>query len=316
MYGHLKSERLTRRWFIQSTAMTAAALPLFGTTSKNVLPIGFSTLGCPAWDWHKILDFAQQNGFAAVELRGLQGNMDLPSRPEFVPERIAESKKEVTDRGLRISCVDSSANMHDTDAETHQQQIAEARRFIDLASRLDAPYIRVFGNKIVGERALAIKNIAKSIRSLGDYSGPKGVTVLIESHGDFTDSPTLRAILEEADSPHVALLWDAHHTFVSGKEDPAFTVGQLGKYIRHTHLKDSVRKGTGKDDDVQYVLTGRGQVPVKRQVEALVKIGYKGYYSFEWEKVWHPEIEEPEIAFPDYARAMRGYLSEAQTPSK
>jgi len=310
MYGHLKSERLTRRRFIQGSAMAAAALPLLGTVSKSVLPIGFSTLGCPGWDWHKILDFAQQNGFAAVELRGLQGNMDLPSRPEFALQQIAQSKKEVTDRGLRISCVDSSANMHDTDPEKHQQELANARRFIDLASALDAPHIRVFGNKIVGERDLAIKNIAKSLRSLGDYAGPKGVTVLIESHGDFTDSPTLRSILEQADSPHVALLWDAHHTFVSGKEDPAFTVGQLGKYIRHTHLKDSVRKGT--DDDVQYVLTGRGQVPVRRQVEALVKIGYEGYYSFEWEKVWHPELEEPEIAFPDYMRAMRGYLSEAQ----
>ena len=21
--------------------------------------------------------------------------------------------------------------------------------------------------------------------------------------------------------------------------------------------------------------------------------GYKGYYSFEWEKLWHPEIAEP-----------------------
>jgi sugar phosphate isomerase/epimerase len=307
--------QLTRRQFIQCLTMTAAAVPLFGAVTKNeALPIGFSTLGCPAWDWRKILDFAQQNGFASVELRGIQGNMDLPSRPEFALEHIDQSKKEVSARGLRISCVSSSANMHDTDPQKHDQQIADAKRFIDLAASFSVPYVRVFGNKIVGTRDLAIKNVAQSLRTLGDYAGPKGVTVLIESHGDFTDSPTLRAIFEQADSPHVALLWDAHHTFVSGKEAPAFTVSQLGKYIRHTHLKDSVRKGGG--DDVQYVLTGRGQVPVKRQVEALVKIGYQGYYSFEWEKVWHPELEEPEIAFPDYAHAMREYLSEAQLSTK
>jgi sugar phosphate isomerase/epimerase len=307
--------QLTRRQFIQCLTMTAAAVPLFGAVTKNeALPIGFSTLGCPAWDWRKILDFAQQNGFASVELRGIQGNMDLPSRPEFALEHIDQSKKEVSARGLRISCVSSSANMHDTDPQKHDQQIADAKRFIDLAASFSVPYVRVFGNKIVGTRDLAIKNVAQSLRTLGDYAGPKGVTVLIESHGDFTDSPTLRAIFEQADSPHVALLWDAHHTFVSGKEAPAFTVSQLGKYIRHTHLKDSVRKGGG--DDVQYVLTGRGQVPVKRQVEALVKIGYQGYYSFEWEKVWHPELEEPEIVFPDYAHAMREYLSEAQLSTK
>jgi sugar phosphate isomerase/epimerase len=299
---------ITRRKFIQYSAVAAAASRLLGSTAKDgSLPIGFSTLGCPGWEWSKILDFAKQNGFSAVELRGLQGTLDLPSRPEFAPERMEQSRKEVAARGLRISCVSSSANMHDTDPEKHEAQLTDARKFIDLASALGVPYVRVFGNKIIGPRDTAVKNVAQSLRTLGEYSGPKNVTVVIESHGDFTDSPTLRAVLEGADSPHVALLWDAHHTFVSGKEDPEFSVSQLGKYIRHTHLKDSVKKG----DDVQYVLTGKGQVPVKRQVEALAGIGYAGSYSFEWEKVWHPDLEEPEIAFPDYARVMREYLSAA-----
>ena len=43
----------------------------------------------------------------------------------------------------------------------------------------------------------------------------------------------------------------------------------------------------------------------------LAEGGYKGYYCFEWEKKWHPEIEEPEVAFPHYARTMREYLAEA-----
>ncbi len=299
---------ITRRRFIQYSALAAVATPMLGSTAQDAsLPIGFSTLGCPAWEWDKILDFAKQNGFSAVELRGLQGTMDLPSRPEFSPTSIEQSKKDVAARGLRISCVSSSANMHDTDPQKHEAQLADTRKFIDLASALEVPYVRVFGNKVIGDRDAAVKNVAQSLRSLGEYSGPKKVTVVIESHGDFTDSPTLRAVLEAADSPHVALLWDAHHTFVSGKEDPEFTVAQLGKYIRHTHLKDSIKKG----EDVQYVLTGRGQVPVKRQVKALAGIGYTGSYSFEWEKVWHPELEEPEIAFTDYARVMREYLSTA-----
>src|SRR6266702_6481520 len=95
---------LPRRSFLQRLIIALAALPATLRAAGERLPIGFSTLGCPSWDWLKILDFAQQNGFAAVELRGMQGNMDLPSRPEFTPEHIAESKKEVTARGLRISC--------------------------------------------------------------------------------------------------------------------------------------------------------------------------------------------------------------------
>src|SRR5436305_9867374 len=125
--------QLTRRQFIQNSAIFAAALPIYASAAASKpLPIGFSTLGCPGWDWLKILDFAQQNGFASVELRGLQGTMDLPSRPEFADGQIEQSKKDIANRGLRISCVSSSANMHDTGQE-HEKQLADARRFIDLA---------------------------------------------------------------------------------------------------------------------------------------------------------------------------------------
>ena len=295
-----------RRDFLQRLTAMMTALPLALRAADGRLPIGFSTLGCPSWDWIKVLDFAEQNGFASVELRGLSGTMDLPSRSEFADGQIEQSKKEIASRGLRISCVSSSANMHDTGPE-HEKQLADARRFIDLAARLDAPYVRVFGNKLVGAQAAAVEHIAGSLRELGNYAGPKNVTVILESHGDFTTSPVLKEILEKAASPHVSLLWDAHNTFVEGKEDPEVTVRQLGKYIRHTHLKDA-RLADGQDS---YVLTGRGDVPVKRQVELLAASGYKGFYSFEWEKAWHPEIAEPEIAIADYAKVVSQYLSTA-----
>ena len=46
------------------------------------------------------------------------------------------------------------------------------------------------------------------------------------------------------------------------------------------------------------------------------KAGYQGYYCFEWEKKWHPEIEDPEIAFPHYAKLMAEYLTAAGVKPK
>src|SRR6266481_4208283 len=155
-----------RREFLQRLAMMIGALPAALRAAGGRLPIGFSTLGCPSWDWLKILDFAQQNGFAAVELRGMQGTMDLPSRPEFGATRLEQSKKEIADRGLRISCVSSSANLHNS-GQQHEEQLGDARRFIDLASKLGAPYVRVFGNKLIGPRAPALEHIAAALRVLG-----------------------------------------------------------------------------------------------------------------------------------------------------
>jgi len=120
-------------------------------------------------------------------------------------------------------------------------------------------------------------------------------------------SATLTDVLKRASSPHAALLWDAHHTFATAKEDPESSVKQLGPWIRHTHLKDSVPAG----DDRKYVLTGRGDVPVHRQIAALQAIDYKGYFCFEWEKVWHPDLEAPEIAIADYAKVVPGYLNKS-----
>ena len=300
----------TRREFL-STAALAALGARYVRAATEKLPLAFSTLGCPKWTWPQILDFAEQHGFAAVELRGLLGEMNLPTRPEFAADKILAAKKDVAAHGLKIASVSSSAEMHEADPQKRAQQLAEGRSFIDLASALGAPYVRVFGNKMEGPREEVIARVSSGLHELGDYARPRNVTVIIESHGDFTDSSTLKEILTRADSEHVALLWDAHHTFAESHEEPEFTVAQLGKWIRHTHLKDSVPQGKER----HYVLTGKGDVPVKRQVEALVKINYTGFYCFEWEKVWHPDLLEPEVAFPDYIKVVGEYLREARAKS-
>ena len=301
----------TRRAFVATAAAAFATRYTRWLPGGDRLPLGFSTLGCPAWTWPQILDFAAAHGYVAVELRGLQATMDLSQAPEFAPGRREEAKRQLTGHGLSVSDLGASAQLHEMDPAKRAAQLAEARRFIDLAQTLGAPYVRVFGNNYVKDvpRADMLAHIAGGLRELGDYARPKGVTVLIESHGDFTDSPSLLEILRQADSPAVQLLWDAHHTFVSGKEQPEDTVRQLGRYIRHTHLKDSVPAATAGGR--RYVLTGTGEVPVRRQIEALVKIGYRGYYSFEWEKRWHPDIAEPEVAIAQFATVAAEYLRAA-----
>jgi sugar phosphate isomerase/epimerase len=300
----------TRREFVSTVALAALGAR-YADAAAARLPLAFSTLGCPKWTWPQILDFAEQHEFEAVELRGLMGDMNLPGRPEFAADKISAAKREVAAHGLKIACVSSSAEMHVADPQKRSQQLSDARGFIDLASALGVPYVRVFGNKIEGPREEVIARVSSGLHELGEYAGPRNVAVIIESHGDFTDSSTLKEVLTRADSEHVALLWDAHHTFSTSHEEPEFTVAQLGQWIRHTHLKDSVPDGK----DRHYVLTGKGDVPVKRQVEALVKINYSGFYCFEWEKKWHPDLLEPEVALPDYVKVVGEYLRQARAKS-
>jgi len=301
---------LDRRAFLAATGLgLVAPAVLRGRNRKKHYPIAFSTLGCPGWSWPTVLDQAERLGYPAIELRGIAGQMDLPSVPELSGSRLASTRSELAARGIVVSDLGASAHMHDKDPAAREKQLDEGRRFIDLAHALGVKYVRMFGNNIPpGEtREDVIKRVVEGFQQMAAHAKSAGVVVLIESHGDFTHSSDLEAILTGVGSSSFALLWDAHHTFVAGKEAPADTFKRLGRYIRHTHLKDSKPEG----DDHHYVLTGTGAVPVKEQVKVLAAGGYKGFYCFEWEKKWHPEIEEPEVAFPHYAKVMAGYLAEA-----
>jgi sugar phosphate isomerase/epimerase len=302
---------LTRRSFLATLGAGLAAAPgLLRARSRSArYPIAFSTLGCPDWSWKTIMERADRYGYAALELRGIAGEMDLPKVPEFIGSRLADTKRDLAALGLAVSGLGASARMHEKDPAVRAQQFDEGRRFIDLAQAMGVKYVRMFGDKIpAGEpKDDVMKRVVEGFRSMAGYAGPAGVTVLIESHGDFTRSADLEDILSRVGSPQFALLWDAHHSFVAAGEQPADTFARIGKWSRHTHLKDSKPDGA----DRRYVLIGAGNVPVKEQVRVLAAAGYKGLYCFEWEKKWHPEIEDPEVAFPHYATTMAEYLAAA-----
>ena len=305
-----------RRAFLASLAAGVAAPAILraAPTRRKRYPIAFSTLGCPAWSWGKILEQADALGYSALELRGIAGEMDLTKVPELSGTRLAETRRELDGRGLFVSDLGASAHMHEKDPAAREKQEGEGRRFIDLAHAMGVKYVRMFGNEVPkGEtREEVLPRVIEGFRKMATHAKPAGVVVLIESHGDFTNSRDLTEILTGVNDDSFALLWDAHHTFVAGHEPPADTHAKLGRWVRHTHLKDSRPAGdAAKPEDRRYVLTGTGEVPVDKQVAVLAKGGYKGYYCYEWEKKWHPEIEEPEVAFPHYAKLMAGYLDAA-----
>lgn len=300
---------MRRRQFLQTAAVAAPAILMSKTPDK--LPIAVSTLGCPKWNWDTIVKNTSGWGYAALELRGIQDQMDLPKCAEFTGTRLAGSLMDLDAAGLKISDLGASAQMHEPDPVKRAKHMDEARRFIDLAHEMHAPYVRVFPNQFIAgeDKKVTFDRISSGLHELGEYAKPGGVTVIVESHGEFRRADDLTAIIDGAKSKNVGFLWDAHHTCVEG-ERPADTFQRLGRITRHTHLKDSLPVAGKSKEDRHYVLTGTGEIPVKETVKVLVSHGYKGYYCFEWEKRWHAEIDEPEIAFPHYAKTMREWLAE------
>ncbi len=297
----------TRRAFLAGVAASMAVPRLVRGQARRRYPISFSTLGCPTWGWKQILDQADRMGYAAIELRGVGSELDLTKLPEFSPSRIGDARRDLAALGLVISDLGASSNMHEKEGPARQKHLDEGRRYIDLAKALGVKYVRMFGDRVPkgDQKADVIARVIDGFREMAAHASAAGVTVIIETHGDFTTSDDIVHIVNGVGSNAFEVLWDAHHTFASGKEQPADTWARIGKWVRHTHLKDSKPGGT----DRLYVLVGEGDVPVKAQVQVLASNGYKGFYGFEWEKRWHADIPEPEVAFPHYAKTMGEYLS-------
>jgi sugar phosphate isomerase/epimerase len=292
-----------RRHFIQQSGMALGALML--PLAPRAPKLCFSTLGCPDWDLPTIIRFATQNGYEAIELRGIGTEMFLPQSPYFSKEQMAATKAALRDGKIKVIGLGSSAQLHHTDAATAEKHLDEAKKYIDLAAQLECPYVRVFPEKLAAgaERQKSVDLIAERLMMLGNSAKGSKVTVLIESHGELVNIADLKYVLERAGN-NTGMIWDVVNMWSVTKEAPADVWSILNTYIKHVHLKDVVWDA----DAMRYVLFGKGVAPVKDAVGLLAKAGYKGYYSFEWEKRWHPEIEAPEIALAQYPAVVKSYF--------
>ncbi len=129
--------------------------------------------------------------------------------------------------------------------------------------------------------------------------------VLLETHDDFSTSQQILELLGDAEIENLGILWDVLHPYRHG-EAFAETFKALGPRIGHVHVKDSAHFSK---DGFDLTLVGEGRLPIGEAVELLQNGGYQGYLSLEWEKAWHPEIPDAEVAFPHYVEAMKQYLS-------
>jgi sugar phosphate isomerase/epimerase len=297
---------MLRRTFIRSgSALLAAGMMGFSHRPMAApMKLAFSTLGCPDWGFEQVLAFAKLHKFSGLELRGLRRQLDLTSCPEFSDAAaIRESLGMLKDAGVRVVNLGASANLHLPEGAEREKGMDEARRFIDLAAALSCPYIRVFPNNLPKdqEKSAVLERIRTGLGQLADYGQSRKVTVLMETHGDLVYADDLVAVMQPLNHPNAGLVWDFVNMWSVTKEAPAYVYPKLKSYIRHTHIKDFRMEG-GK---MRYCFVGRGESPIMGAIDLLRKDAYKGYYSFEWEKLWHPELEEPDQAFADYAQTMR-----------
>lgn len=268
--------------------------------------IAFSTLSCPTWSLEQIITTAQQLGYDGIELRLLDDNVLEPGQDR---EKITDAVRLIREGGLEVCAFDTSCTLNQPTKEEREAQIESMRAWIQLAGELHVPVIRVFGGANRKEWASEPSEeevhiwMAEELNAVAAEAEQAGVIVALETHDAFASSRRVARLLGKVNSPNIGVLWDGFHTYRIGETSEEVT-RSLGKRITHYHVKDAIRT----DDGWEFSLLGDGEVPVADQILQLDQLGYDGWLSVEWEKKWHPEIAEPEVALPEYIAWLKTFL--------
>lgn len=91
------------------------------------------------------------------------------------------------------------------------KEIAEAKKWIDVAAKLGAGHIRVFGGRVPKDSndAEAAGWVVQVLGRAAEYAGSKGVMLGLENHGGITDkAETIVDIVKRVNSPWVGINLD------------------------------------------------------------------------------------------------------------
>ncbi len=290
----------------------------------------FSTLGCPDYSFEQIIALARQVGYTGVEIRTYRMAEDLRALDEFKPGQLGAVRRMFHEAGLEITCVSSSARFAYPDPENLKEQLRLAEDYMRMASELECPYVRVFGGpypvNFTGRksepfieayragippektrgltREMCDRAVMDCLGSAGETGLKYGVMPLMETHDDFCSGRVVRRLIDGCGSENVGILWDCLHPYRYGL-DLRETFEAVRDRIHHVHMKDAADLTPW---GFTPCLAGQGEMDLRAAVDILREGGYREYVCFEWEKLWHPQIADAEIACPQFMNSVLAML--------
>lgn len=243
----------------------------------------FSTLGCPDAHLDDVVDLAARHGIGAVELRALASTTELPAYLEKTYGSPAALVACMQAKNVRVVALDTAFSL----AKAGTEDRAQLLRFVPWAEALGVRWLRVFDGGFPEDEATSDAIAAswdwwQAIRAEQRWT----VDAMIETHDSLITTPSILRFL--ARCPSASLLWDSHHTWKKGGEDPVSTWNAIKDRVVHIHVKDSISTPSPRHP-FTYVRPGEGEFPAGALLQRL-RAEFSGVVSLEWERLWHPYL--------------------------
>ena len=257
------------------------------------MKLSFSTRGRFGGSWQEQISLAVENGFAGIEVYDAYKDRALtgPGAP-LHPDMALLTGKKLREQGLTVPVLDSSLDI----ASPMEALLPPLSSLFALARSLSTPYVAVRTD--CGD----MDTVKTAIEALLPEVRRAQAVLLIKTNGAFSDTARLRELLDAFACDELGVLWDVHHPCRDCGETPDTTIKNLGAYVRHVHLRDSV-------DETTYALVGEGSLPIPDVLRALSSVDYMGFISLEWKPEWMPELPEPDVILPHFETYMSRFSS-------
>src|SRR5688572_18442839 len=142
--------------------------------------------------------------------------------------------------GVEIYSISVRTDLCKPPGEARDKQAAELRNWVDVAAKLGAGHIRVFGGTVpkgsTPEQAAGW--VAEMLKPASEYSGSKGVILGLENHGGITEkAATIIQIVKSVNSPWVGINLDTGNF----NRDAISQIQQCLPYTVNTQFKTRMR---------------------------------------------------------------------------
>jgi sugar phosphate isomerase/epimerase len=167
--------------------------------------------------------------------------------------------------------------------ELRAQQLNELRKWLDVAQKVGATHVRVFGGQKPEGATLeqAIGFAAETLKRGAEDAGARGLFLGVEDDGGITDfAKETIEIVKRADSPWAGMNLDI------GNFKPPDVYGQIEMSIPYavsTHVKTQIARDDGTD----------APADLDRVFRMFAAHGFKGYMGLEYEADGDPASEVP-----------------------
>ncbi|MBQ9104324.1 MAG: AMP-binding protein [Clostridia bacterium] len=262
------------------------------------MKLSFSTNGWKL-SFSGLVDQCVENKIQGLEIHDIK-EISSEKNP-FSNENINVTKKILFENNVSICCIDAVSNF----AKINELESAteEVSSLIDLAKTVSAKFIRLHAYNDNGANFSEDEVTAKLIEVMTVLiakAKENEVVLLMETMGVYSNTEKLASLLNAFACDNFAALWDVHHTYRYANETPESTVKNLGKHIKHLHIKDSLVE----NGEIKYCLLGEGDLPLKTVFDSLRSINYEGFSSLEIMPEWLESLADPEIVLPQFASYM------------